>query len=102
MYVVDIVLGVSLLQAIKENKVDTVTSWIDGKKPIDRYVDCRDGHFVYGDAKVNKKNMTALHYAAFFCKVDIVQILLDADAGIIFFKDGTNGSVPHCVRFTST
>ena len=66
---------------MKENDIDTIKTWIDGKKPIDRYVDCRVGYYNDGNAYVNKKGMTALHYAAFFCQMDVVKLLLEADAG---------------------
>ena len=66
---------------MKENDIDTIKTWIDGKKPIDRYVDFRHGYFEDKDAYVNKKGMTALHYAAFYSKMDVVKLLLEADAG---------------------
>ena len=72
------------MQAIRDNDVDAVKVWIDGKKLIDRYVEFRDGRFIDGNADVNKKGMTALHCAAFFCKTEIVKMLLEADAGTLY------------------
>ena len=48
---------------------------------VNTAVDMRELTYATGDSEVSSKGMTALHYAAFYSKVSIVDMLLRAGAG---------------------
>ena len=65
--------------------MDEVQVWIEehsaAHASINRIVDTSHGHVRNIKTALPRKKMTALNYAAFFGKEDIVQLLLDHGAG---------------------
>lgn len=53
-----------------------------GADSIDKIVDTREITYSSGDSDVSSYGMTALHYAAFYAQVELVEILLKAGAGM--------------------
>jgi ankyrin repeat protein len=73
-------------QAIKHGHTYEVKTWIKQHAPdessmINSVVDTSHGDVKNVKTVLPRKNMTALNYAAFFGKIDIVQLLLDHGAG---------------------
>ena len=72
-----------MLQAIKDEELQKVEDWIGevGADGINSMVDDRVLTYASGNSEVSSKGMTALHYAAFYSKIEIVTALLKAGAG---------------------
>lgn len=71
-------------QAIKNGKKAKISEWLAGLPTpghVNTVADARELKYATGDSEVSSKGMTALHYAAFYSKVDIVGMLLKAGAG---------------------
>lgn len=71
-------------QAIKYGDEQTVEGWLrpDIRSRINHTVTIEGEPIAAGgDSLMKCEGMTALHYAAFYCKPKIVQLLLEAGAG---------------------
>ena len=64
--------------------MEKLGQWL-GESPhvsaINKMVDRRECSYKVGESEVTSTGMTALHYAAFYGKMEIVQMLLDCGAG---------------------
>lgn len=71
-------------QAIEHGRTHEVINWLKSglKGEVSSYVDFQEREYKSWDSIVSSKNMTALHYAAFFGQTEIVVILLEAGAGM--------------------
>lgn len=72
-------------QAIKHGHEQTVKAWLESgttRSRINHTVTIEGEPITAGgDSLMKCEGMTALHYAAFYCKPKIVQLLLEAGAG---------------------
>ena len=72
-------------QAIKYGRVDLVQVWIKqhaaDEASINGIVDTSHGHVRNVKTTLQRKKMTALNYAAFFGRKEIVQLLLQHGGG---------------------
>lgn len=75
---------VPFLQAIKNGDLEQFGQWLGESahvSAINEIVDRRECSYKVGESEVTSTGMTALHYAAFYGKMEIVQMLLDCGAG---------------------
>lgn len=84
-----------MLQAIEHGDCGKVEQWYNQhiqRNPrfnLNVIVDTRDGEEVVVRSEVSRNQMTALNYAAFFGRLDIVEFLLDNGASELIKKHGT-------------
>lgn len=74
---------VFIIQAIKKGNGQAVKDWLEKVPPmsVNDIVDSRRVTYENEHSLINSEKMTALHYAAFFCKTSIIDLLLGAGAG---------------------
>ena len=77
----------SCVQAIEDGNIVKVQEWLAslGEESVNSFADEQDILYLSGDSEVKSKGMTALHYAAFYSKVEIVKLLLEKGAGTYSF-----------------
>ncbi len=71
------------MQAIKNGQADRIRDWLP-RSELNKYVDFEKRQYKSWDSVVSSYGMTALHYAAFYCQTEIVDILLQAGAGTLY------------------
>ena len=61
---------------------EKVQNWIDTiDQEIDDFINSKKGTVTHGNCTIDVEHMTALHFAALYCQVQIVEKLLVANAG---------------------